>query len=863
MPRIPLYNQGQGPTTRLATGQLSQRADVGAFTAPGRALAQFGEEAGQIAFNFGMAERDKQDTDTRLALSTKFDEDSNQYILKNPVDNIETFKKNFATWQKTWIDKNVSKDMSSRRKRLVLNDIIKDGSSKSIQGQKKAFKLGFSNSTSQMNQKINVLIDKYSNSVPESADYLKHKSDAEKLVEEAQRLGLPINYNKYTLSQALTKGSYQKESLSIDSEKKLLAYEDKLNKDKTLRFDERNNLITDGKNSFKDFQIKKVDTIVDSTISNNLSPKQIISIVDNLKKGGKTVNYEVGGEKFAIDVSSLDNNGINLLAENLTAEANGKAGANVREGRKSLNKFLIKNPSLSEVINVKNNIANGTGLYAGLSQSERESLSNYFDPKVNEIKRNVGKVIDQDKKVLFNSIKITGEIGESEKKLIKKIQGNIQASDESGVALKNFNTEITKITEGVDVYESFKYSSGSDIKKELERLSKEEREELDLNKQLTLSERNKLINTLFGNRSKALKERPYDYFSRELQKDTGTTPTRGQVYEAQIKAGLNPNEARFVSVEEENIFIQQFKGAATLNDKQDIYNSFINQKNEDGTDAFTAPEKQVLITNLRRRGTIDLVDNIFMSNPENLVNADLYNSKLENVTKAVKSLPKSERDDITSKVNTALAPYSASVLGQISTNYETAPGTSQPARVDHGLEMKNLIYDLAGFYYTSPGGLTISQAVTKAVDNVVNKNFNFETVGGGKGVVRLPNNLINEPRKYAAILDLSLKGNDDNVQIWNSLPITKPAGDINNQYVKELRERGQWLTKSDNSGVILVDQTGNPVVINKEIAPNKMGAAVIELSFDELDPLIDFYYTTGGKIRPLQIAIQNELKSRY
>ncbi len=41
MPRIPLYNQGLGPTTRLATGQLSRAADVGAFTAPGRALAQF------------------------------------------------------------------------------------------------------------------------------------------------------------------------------------------------------------------------------------------------------------------------------------------------------------------------------------------------------------------------------------------------------------------------------------------------------------------------------------------------------------------------------------------------------------------------------------------------------------------------------------------------------------------------------------------------------------------------------------------------------------------------------------------------------------------------------------------------------
>ena len=41
MPRIPLYNQGTGPTQGLAAGQLSPRASTAAFTAPGRAFAGF------------------------------------------------------------------------------------------------------------------------------------------------------------------------------------------------------------------------------------------------------------------------------------------------------------------------------------------------------------------------------------------------------------------------------------------------------------------------------------------------------------------------------------------------------------------------------------------------------------------------------------------------------------------------------------------------------------------------------------------------------------------------------------------------------------------------------------------------------
>ena len=54
MPRIPLYNQGLGPSVRSAVGQLSPRASEGAFTAPGRAVADFASNAQQIAFNFGM-----------------------------------------------------------------------------------------------------------------------------------------------------------------------------------------------------------------------------------------------------------------------------------------------------------------------------------------------------------------------------------------------------------------------------------------------------------------------------------------------------------------------------------------------------------------------------------------------------------------------------------------------------------------------------------------------------------------------------------------------------------------------------------------------------------------------------------------
>ena len=75
MARIPLYNQGRGSTQQLATGSLSPTANVGAFAAPGQALASFANSAGQIAFDFGMAERRKQDEDAIQNTNAKFVED--------------------------------------------------------------------------------------------------------------------------------------------------------------------------------------------------------------------------------------------------------------------------------------------------------------------------------------------------------------------------------------------------------------------------------------------------------------------------------------------------------------------------------------------------------------------------------------------------------------------------------------------------------------------------------------------------------------------------------------------------------------------------------------------------------------------
>ena len=175
--------------------------------------------------------------------------------------------------------------------------------------------------------------------------------------------------------------------------------------------------------------------------------------------------------------------------------------------------------------------------------------------------------------------------------------------------------------------------------------------------------------------------------------------------------------------------------------------------------------------------------------------------------------------------------------------------------------MQNLVYDLAGYYYVA-GDLSIEEAVKKATDNVINRKFDFITPGDGGGVVRLPKSIVGDSNTFEKVLDSVVLNNTENMQIFNGLDIATPADDLGGNYLKEVMSRGKFLTKSDNSGVILVDQTGNPVIIRKDT----LGGAedvVFQLSFAEISTAAELYRNTSGSIRNKQIAVQNFLKDKY
>ena len=156
MPRIPLYNKGLGPGVELAAQRLSPEASIGAFTAPGRALAGFAEQAGDVAFRFGMAERNSQDRRILKEENIAANEFFSDRALKDQSTDTETAKANMRGYREEYLAGLDTKGYSSRRMDLVMQEVDAVFGEKNLRAQQNAFNRHLKRATLIDNQAIDV-----------------------------------------------------------------------------------------------------------------------------------------------------------------------------------------------------------------------------------------------------------------------------------------------------------------------------------------------------------------------------------------------------------------------------------------------------------------------------------------------------------------------------------------------------------------------------------------------------------------------------------------------------------------------------------------------------------------------------------
>lgn len=209
MPRIPLYNKGLGPGVELAAQRLSPEASTAAFTAPGRALAGFAEQAGDVAFRFGMAERKSQDRRILKEENIAANEFFSDKALKDQSTDTDTAKANMQSYRDEYLGTLEAKGYDSRRMNLVMQEVDAVFGAKNLAAQQNAFNRHLKMATDIDNQAIEVNLQALSTFDPGTPEHERALANNAAIFANAREEGRTLNKTEIEVEQEATLGRAQ------------------------------------------------------------------------------------------------------------------------------------------------------------------------------------------------------------------------------------------------------------------------------------------------------------------------------------------------------------------------------------------------------------------------------------------------------------------------------------------------------------------------------------------------------------------------------------------------------------------------------------------------------------------------------
>jgi len=155
MPKIPVYEQQM----KMASSSLGPRAGAG-LEAPGQALASFGKQVGDIAYQFGMMEKKTQSEEAKNAAISEYLPKA-QTLIDNPKSStVSGFDIEAGAFKKDAVASvNARTDLTESQKRFVRNNLVKSIDSKMSIGRAKVFTEQQANRKKQAETAIGFLLD--------------------------------------------------------------------------------------------------------------------------------------------------------------------------------------------------------------------------------------------------------------------------------------------------------------------------------------------------------------------------------------------------------------------------------------------------------------------------------------------------------------------------------------------------------------------------------------------------------------------------------------------------------------------------------------------------------------------------------
>jgi len=824
MPKIPLYNRGVGPTVELPTGKLSPRLSAEALTQPALQMARLGQQVGQagrqfaenqiayqkqkaqIDFQFKKAEQDRESVRIGNELVREFRDLSDNHILSTQRKHTNTTSASDdfdATITQSAIKRIDELEVTDRQRESIRTSVLNSLSPYASAAKKNAYNHGLAVFKAEHDEAVQNQIDNIP--IDATAEELTARiADLQQQGREAIANGATPKIAPELVPSVVAEVYADKRIIAANSvdeiDRIMSGIEDapvsqsvkkRLRGTASARRAAIQKEINDGviaDINMLDPNLIGQQNFADAAAAIRAGATQVTLYAETPTPDGKLF------KAYQVDLTGADEsmrsrvisalNGLQSVAE---SEANTSVIDSVRTA--------VPDMSLSELKTQSEQVRRGRGLAEGLEGTALSGVIGIIDAELGRREGQVLTTIQQNTKDITASITANRQVTPEIQALINQtsdLYGSIGRDAEASA----FVAEVAAIQKAAVTFSGIQFATDKEIQativKETAALAKvpveqaaEARASLDA------------LNKMVEQRDAAMQVDPVGYL--ELNKGPLSVSERINL---QRQMGVAEVNIRLASTAEIKSFKEEYGFAENYAEKSRIGNEFIQR--------FGAGNETMVLRNLMNQGVISVVDNLIIANPDN---AYMFDVDAANAPTSIESfkerLTKDQRDSTTTAVRAELEEYSNSVIGGGFDDVLSRTATDK--RAAHVFAMADIIQNTA-MYYQSISNISPEDAAKKAAEAVIGSQYAFTTVNNSQ--IRLKKGLEAVAEPIGAILQSSIsESNRDYLTSIIDIPskVGIESAITDDEYVSDLIARGRWVTTTDNSGVYLVDQTGNMV----------------------------------------------------
>ena len=825
MPKIPLYGQGAGPTVKLAVGPLGPKASAEALSAPARQLAALGEQVGRagrqfasdqiqfqqkkadIEFQLQRAEQDRESVRISNELRRETSAQAVDWNLNNSRNYTTTDAAASAFEEavtKPTMERIAKLSLSDRQRVTIERDVLNGLTGQFTQAKKNAFNFAREQDTNEHNAFVTNTINGIS--VDSTASELATlTSDLQQRTREAISRGAVVSvkpenipslvvesFTDQRIAGATSIEELQEISAGIETAPVAKTVKARLRSAANVKKGRLQKEINDGvigDINALDPNIVGAENFATAAAAIRAGATQVTLYGEVPDDDGKLV------QAYQVDLTGADES----MRGRVISALNGLQSVAERELNTSIIDSIrttMPDMSLSELSAELELVRRGKGLAEGLEGTQLSAVIGILDGEVGRREGQVLTTVQQNTKDITASITANrGQVTPETQALINETS-DLYGSVGRDAEASGFVSEVAAIQKAGAIFGGVQFATDREVDAAIVAQTAAVRDapvEQAAEEQATL----KALTDMRTARNDAMSVDPVGY----MESEKGPLSVSERI-NLQRQMGVAEVNIRLASTVEIKSFKEEYGFAENYAEKSRIGNEFIQK--------FGAGNETMVLRNLMNQGVISVVDNLIIANPDN---AYMFDVDAANAPTSIESfkqrLTKDQRDSTTTAVRSELEEYSNSVIGGGFDDVLSRTATDK--RAAHVFAMSDIVQNTA-MYYQSISNISPEDAAKKAAEAVIGSQYAFTTVNNKQ--IRLKKGLEAAAEPIGTILQNSIsESNRDYLTSIIDIPskVGIESAITDEEYVSDLIARGRWVTTTDNSGVYLVDQTGNMV----------------------------------------------------